>query len=176
MSRCRLWLSIGVAVAGAALVPHVAVAAGISFATPSGLPPLPALYGIACPSATTCVAVGGAGVATVVTTTDGGRTWTAIHVVGITALYGVSCIDATHCVAVGTNGGSSGAAAITRDGHTWSVVAALPSTPPLSSVSCVASSHCMAVGSMSSTTQGWVASSLISVDGGATWRELVAWT
>src|ERR1017187_11023401 len=128
-------IAICVAAVSAALLPSAAVAAGPSFSRPAGLPAQPALYGVACPSATTCVVVGGTDTATVLRSTDGGRTWTSTTVAGIGALYGVSCFDGNNCVAVGTAGGAGGdAIAVTHDGQTWTAVGSLPSAPALSSV------------------------------------------
>jgi hypothetical protein len=162
---------VSVAAIAAALLPIGAGTAGPSFTRPVGLPALPAMYGVACPSAMTCVVVGGTDVATVVTTTDGTRTWTVTEVPGIAFLYGVACADATHCVAVGTTGGATpaDAAAVTQDLHTWTAVGSLPAAPPLTSVSCVAAARCMAVGSVTGGTTGWIAAALFSFDGGNTW-------
>ncbi len=157
------------AAVAAALAPVAVSAAGPSFSRPLGLPAQPALDGVACPTATTCVVVGGTAAATVLTTTDRGHTWVSTTVAGIAALYGVACFDATDCVAVGTSGGAGAAAvAVTHDGQTWSAIGGLPAAPPLTSVSCVAPSRCMAVGATSSAS-GWVAAALFSFDGGTTW-------
>jgi hypothetical protein len=162
----RLW--IGLAAVMAALPPTTALAAGVSFATPSGLPALPPMYGVTCLTATTCVAVGGSGAGTVVTTSDGGRTWTAKQVPGIVQLNGVSCLEGAHCVAVGAASSSAAAIAVTSDGRTWRAIGSLPASVPLSSVSCVAPSRCMAVGSTFSGST-FTASALFSFDDGATW-------
>ncbi|MDQ6847995.1 MAG: glycoside hydrolase [Candidatus Dormibacteraeota bacterium] len=167
----RRWIGLGAMMA--ALAP-VTAAAGVSFATPSGLPALPPLFGVACPSATTCFAVGGVSNATVVSTSDGGRTWTTVTVVGLDELDSVSCFSATHCVATGV-AVSAGAVAVTRDGHTWMAVAAVPAGPPLVSVSCVAGSHCLALGtSYSASAQRFTSSAVVSTDGGATWSATAA--
>jgi photosystem II stability/assembly factor-like uncharacterized protein len=162
-------IAICVAAVSAALLPSAAAAAGPSFSRPAGLPAQPALYGAACPSATTCVVVGGTDTATVLRSTDGGHRWTSTTVAGIVALYGVSCFDGNNCVAVGTIGGAGGdAIAVTHDGQTWTAVP-LPSAPALTSVSCIAPSRCMAVGAVSGTSGGFVAAALFSFDGGNTW-------
>src|ERR1017187_4354270 len=123
-------IAICVAAVSAALLPSAAVAAGPSFSGPAGLPAQPALYGVACPSATTCVVVGGTDTATVLRSTDGGHRWTSTTVAGIGALYGVSCFDGNNCVAVGTIGGTGGAAiALTHDGQTWTAGGAASSAP-----------------------------------------------
>lgn len=167
MFRLRWCLAAGLA--AAAVVPGTVAAAGPSFSTPAGLPAQPALYGVTCPSVTTCVVVGGTDGATVLRSTDAGRAWTSTTVAGIGALYGVACFDATHCVAVGTTGGTGSAAiAATSDGQTWTAIGSLPSAPPLTSVSCVAPSRCMAVGAVSAAS-GWTAAALVSFDGGNTW-------
>jgi hypothetical protein len=160
---------IGMAAAAAALAPVAVGAAGPSFSPPLGLPAQPALYGVACPTATICVVVGGTDVATVLTSTDSGHTWVSTTVAGIGALYGVACFDASDCVAVGTSGGVGAAAvAVTHDGQAWTAIGAIPSAPPLTSVSCVAASRCMAVGATDGSS-GWVAAALVTVDGGTTW-------
>ncbi|MBJ7593818.1 MAG: hypothetical protein JF886_02980 [Candidatus Dormibacteraeota bacterium] len=167
-----LW--IGLAAVAGALLPSTAAAAGVSFSTPAGLPGLPPLFGIVCPSAMTCYAVGGLSGATVVSTSDAGRHWTTTTAAGIDELDSVSCFSATHCVAVGRAAGT-GAAAITRDGRTWTAAGSLPSATALSSVSCVASSRCLALGSTYTTSSSqWISSELVSVDGGTTWTAAAA--
>ena len=157
-----------------ALLPKMAAAAGVSFSAPAGLSTVPALFAVACPSATTCFAVGGASAGTVVSTSDGGKSWTTTTVAGVDQLKGISCFDATHCVAVG-NATGAGAAATTRDGRTWIAVGSLSSATALSSVSCVAPSRCLALGSTYATSsQRWTSSELVSVDGGTTWTAAAA--
>ena len=56
------------------------------------------LHGVACPSASTCVAVGGD---TILWSTDGGRTWRSQPSGATNVLFGVACPGPSTCVAVG---------------------------------------------------------------------------
>lgn len=167
--RTYRWVWIGLLAVLALVVPVSASAAGVSFAAPSGLPSLPALYGVTCPSATTCIAVGGVSAGTIVTTTDGGRHWSTLEVAGTSAFTGTSCIDSSHCVAVGDSGSTASAVAVTTDGRTWRAISSPPSGTGLGSVSCV-QSHCLAVGSTFSSSTGTTTANVYSSsDGGQTW-------
>jgi hypothetical protein len=139
--------------------------------TPPGGATHALLYGVSCPSTTSCVAVGGddSGPFTV-TETDG--TWgTAEQITmpaGLTgpnfevptvSLLGVSCTAVGSCVAVGegwdTSGQNQAAIAATETAGHWgqAVVIAPPTAPSspnarvlLEGVSCAAGGSCLAVG------------------------------
>jgi hypothetical protein len=118
-----------------------------------------ALYGVSCPSVTTCIAVGSTADSsnTVLALAErwNGRTWSLLPIPGPagalgTSLYGVSCSSATACIAVGTYEDSSKAdltMAEAWNGAGWTVQAA-PNPPEsgLDGVSCSSSSACTAVG------------------------------
>lgn len=100
--------------------------------------------GIACPSASFCVAVGEAG--SVETSTDGGTTWTnPPDIIGSNNLTSVSCPSTTFCVAVDTGGN-----AYTYNSSTWSAADPIDTANgqldggALDSVSCPSSSFCAA--------------------------------
>lgn len=162
---CWLGLCLGAVLFAA---PGSAAAATATFTSPHSVQGQPPLFGAACPTVTTCFVVGGDGAATVLVSADGGHSWSTTSVPGVAYLYDVACITATTCAAVGAADGGSAAIALTRDGHTWSVVGSLPTAPTLTSVSCVVPSRCIAVGSTFGSG-AWRAAVLVSADGGATW-------
>jgi len=123
-----------------------------------------ALRGIACPTATTCVAVGVTSSGSnglIETTADGGGHWSSVSVAS--PLDAVSCGDSEHCVAVGAGG-----AFFTGDGgKSWVPAASGPSSSG-GSVSCPSSDDCWAFG----PSQGTM---IASTDGGSSWTA-ESWT
>jgi hypothetical protein len=120
------------------------------------------LYGVSCPTATTCVAVGfdaGAQSITTVGALSGGSwTWTADTVItpdsfGFGDLYGVSCFSATTCVAVGQDSYDPIATVGTLSGGTWtwSAESSAVGDPTTGTgydrgVGCASATTCVAVG------------------------------
>ena len=117
------------------------------------------LSGIACTSATSCVAVGSASngtqLVTLIETWDG-SSWSIASSPNIgtagNELLGVSCASATSCVAVGYFTDAVGVVRTlveTWDGASWSVTASPspgPSNAVLNGVSCASATTCVAVG------------------------------
>ncbi len=114
------------------------------------------LYGVSCPSSTSCVAVGYYDDETLVESWDG-TAWSVVPSPSpgtfSNVLTGVSCTNSTSCLAVGNysaepNGGNQ-TLVESWDGTAWSVV---PSPSPgtsdsiLTGVSCTSSTSCVAVG------------------------------
>ncbi len=120
------------------------------------------IYGVSCPSATTCVAVGDDATNQSVTTsgTLSGGVWTWTTEVAVTSdssgrgyLYAVSCPSATNCVAVGYDGNhQSVTTSGTLSGGTWTWSPEVAITPDSSGrgylygVSCASATNCVAVG------------------------------
>jgi photosystem II stability/assembly factor-like uncharacterized protein len=106
----------------------------------------PSLNGVACPSASECLAVGGE---SVLTSTDGGALWSS-QPLGNGTLAAISCPTAATCVAVGAippvpNSPcySSGASfATVNGGSTWS--ATTTTCTALTGVSCASTTACEA--------------------------------
>jgi acyl-homoserine-lactone acylase len=129
------------------------------------------LNGIACPSATSCLAVGHNGAGTlgeVLRTTDGGRTWTTQPLPSSTGpLTGVACPSASDCIAVGQgNGGGSAVVATDDGGSTWEAESFAPGASGqlsgyLTGISCPSRAECFATHS-----GGYV---FVTRDGGASW-------
>ena len=113
-----------------------------------------ALYGISCPTATTCFAVGDYG--TIVVTTSGGTGWTPQSGLG-SAEFGISCSSATVCIAVGFGGAIAGT---TNGGTTWSGQTS-GTAQSLNSVSCPSTTTCFAVGDAGTV--------IATTNGGTTW-------
>src|ERR1700722_1072979 len=122
-----------------------------TIATTPNAPARASLSGVACPTASDCVAVGTDG-RFALTETWNGRTWSVTHnpYVGSTAsLKAVSCVLATRCVAVGTfYDGHSEPLVETWNGTIWSFT---PSPKAelqgqLDGVSCSSATKCVAVG------------------------------
>jgi len=123
------------------------------------------LAGVACPSATLCVAVGGytnpTGQSLALVQTWNGAKWTMSNtpaVAGATgaSLSSVSCTSVTSCVAVGTwtnKYGFQNTLAESWAGTTWKVMTTvnvhLAQSSVLNSVKCVSSGSCVAVGASS---------------------------
>jgi hypothetical protein len=124
------------------------------------------LYGVSCPSASSCEVVGDKGSALLAARWNG-KSW-AMQAVSLPTkgategdFSAVSCSSATHCAAVGTDGTTDSAHPVVAawNGKSWTTAtAALPNgaaNPPevvLSAVSCGSASSCTALGS--STTAG----------------------
>jgi hypothetical protein len=117
--------------------------------TPAGMAEM---FGISCPSVTTCYAVGFSpgppGPGGIMVTTDGGTSWSE-QTVGTTALSSVACPSTTVCYAVGGPYSTTPPGEIleTTNGTSW-VNQTLPSgVTQLTDVSCVtATTTCMAAG------------------------------
>ncbi len=120
-----------------------------------------ALYGVACPTSSVCVAVGqnsarSAGEILYTTSTPtSSNSWLSASVpAGVTELYSISCGSASSCIAVGQAGGSGAIVSTTNGGATWTTNSSGIDTLPtnlgtitgLFGVSCVSSSDCNAVG------------------------------
>jgi len=119
----------------------------------------PALYGVSCPSASTCYAVSSD--QAVWKTTDGGATWSARQLPPDTlTLKAVSCATIAACVAVGDEGTI---VATTDGGQTW--IAQHNPVPMIGNslfgVSCISAQQCYAGGGSGTI--------LSTVDGGTTW-------
>lgn len=127
-----------------------------------------ALTGIACPTATTCIAVG---TSSIERTIDAGGSWTDVGGAGDPSLDAVSCPSATQCIAVG-DGGSVLTSSDTGASWSQTTVPDFPSGAALTSVACADTSHCWAsegaTGQFESTLQD---PNVIeaSSDGGTTW-------
>jgi hypothetical protein len=131
-------------------------------ASPNG--PFPAfqstLGGVACASATSCVAVGTASPhgtwGKMLTERWNGKQWTIVSaaapagVVG-SELYGVSCSSPTSCFAAGAYQTSSGSRSIVEryNGTKWSIAYRLAGAGTLRGVSCTSATSCVAVGGTS---------------------------
>ncbi len=144
--------------------------------------------GVACPSATTCLAVGTDNTSGVVTTaTLAGSTWAwtpasevPSDASGTGSLAAVACPSATTCLAVGGDGNNLGIvdqASLTSAGWTWSPATSLipPSsgTGTLSAIACPSATTCVAVGTdgsegvtatATSGAAGWTWSPEVRVD------------
>ncbi|HEX4082985.1 MAG TPA: hypothetical protein VHX40_08485, partial [Acidimicrobiales bacterium] len=113
--------------------------------------------GVACPTATACVAVGQTtgDKPLVEISDDGGQSFSSVAVPAGVGLSGVTCPDATHCYAVGGDTVLS----TTDGGESWS---ATTGGQQLTSVACQSDTSCVAVGwrddvgSMAYTTNGSV--------------------
>ena len=118
----------------------------INVAGSGGPNPYAGLFGISCPSATTCVAVGGytpSGAEPIVTTTNGGATWTAqTSTDTANNLFGVSCATGTTtCVAVG----AGGTVLQTTDLADWTAMTS-GTAKVMTGVTCLSSTNCVATG------------------------------
>jgi len=126
------------------------------------------LLGVACSSASTCVAIGsphnptfGVNPTAVLplTTHDGGKTWQLQRAGTHLELSGIACASSSRCVAVG----GGGAILTSGDGgHSWHEVPS-PVTTSLLAVSCHGDNRCVAVG---------YGSAVLSRDGGVTWNSV----
>jgi photosystem II stability/assembly factor-like uncharacterized protein len=133
------------------------------------VPDLSMVDGLACPTASVCVAPGYDGArislptAAIARTTDGGSRWTAQVVPGDSA-NGVACPTARICAAAGVAGVGAGHGEMlrtTNGGATWFRQDLPAGTPELLSISCPSVSDCVAV--------GFGSASWATTDGGRTW-------
>jgi hypothetical protein len=103
------------------------------------------LFGVACPTATTCEAVGdGASGEILVPITDG-IPGAPIPVPGTYELRGIACESATSCVAVGDNATNVGVV-VPISGATPGAPIPVPGTSYIQSVACQSATSCTAVG------------------------------
>ena len=165
----RRGLTIAVTIAALATWwPAMAGAATGWVLQPTPAPPASALYGVSCPSATSCTAVGNytssAGTELPLAEHWDGSTWTiqatpAPPGTPVSRLDAVSCATATDCTAVGNYESSSpdqfSLLAEHWDGSTWTIQATPNpagtyfSTP--SGISCATAADCVVVGNADST-------------------------
>jgi photosystem II stability/assembly factor-like uncharacterized protein len=122
------------------------------------------LWGVSCPTTSTCFTVGDNG--EILRTHNGGKTWTAQTSGTSLSLYGVSCADTLHCVVTGVNG----AILTTTDGgSTW-----VPRTGAMTStvygISCHDVKHCVAVGATFTPSSATIVGIEYTSNGGATWK------
>jgi hypothetical protein len=143
-----------------------------ALATPSPGGLLPALSGISCASAASCVAVG-------ITNVDApfAEQWTAkagwalLHVPALAGLFAVSCPKPTACLATGDYFNAEfwgDATVLSWDGSTWHVIRQ-DRTDVLDGVSCPDRSACLATGVYLSTSDGVAA--LAEAWNGRGWRQ-----
>lgn len=159
-----------VGAAGVVLSRGVAGAQTADWTVQSSFPPaLATLGGIACTSASDCVAVGddALGDGAVVDTIDGGSTWNAETIpTGTGPLFAVACASSTSCWAVGSDGTfSNGFILATTDGSNWSKQSVPFGSGPLLGIHCTSATSCWAVGTDSSFTYGTV----LATTDGSTW-------
>lgn len=105
------------------------------------------LAGVACASATSCIAVGSSGGGSAPLVEDwNGSTWTIQAVPGAGALNEIKCFGSTSCVAVGTGSGSLPLIE-SWNGTKWTVQSTPAASPgQLYGVSCVTPASCFAAG------------------------------
>lgn len=149
----------------------------LMYGTPDGgktwssqpVPGLSMVDGLACPTASVCVASGYDGgrislpTAAIATTTDGGSRWTAQAVPG-GSVNDVACPTARVCTAAAVAGAGAGHGEMLRTangGATWFRQHLPAGTPGLLSISCPSVSDCVAV--------GFASASWATTDGGRTW-------
>lgn len=140
------------------------------------------LNGVACTSASRCVAVGQATTGTTshafIETWDGSHwqaQWVAIPLGAIASfLRAVSCVSASACLTVGsyvTSGGNSAALAERWNGATWTLLSplqpGLSGSSHLEGVDCVSTKRCVAVGTYSTSTKD--AFALVEYWSGSAW-------
>ncbi len=132
-------------------------------------PPVNALTGLDCVTASACWAVGstigsaGSAVgAAVIATTDGGGTWVRQSVPATVGyLSGIACSDTRQCTAVGQAGtGTDGVIIATTDGgSTWTQLPAPSGTSDITAVTCGTDRRCMAIASGTAGTTALVSTS-----------------
>jgi hypothetical protein len=125
--------------------------AGATWSLPTTLPTNGRIGPISCVGTTSCfasleVVSGTTTTGEIVASTDGGVTWAVpgSFPTGVGAITGLSCSSATQCVFVGSS--SSGAAAGSLSGTTWSSTTLPGSNTFASGVACDSSTHCIATG------------------------------
>jgi photosystem II stability/assembly factor-like uncharacterized protein len=130
------------------------------------------MYGLSCPSASTCFAAGSQGASgAVITTTDGGRQWARLRLPrGTGVLNAIWCPSAARCTAVGADGAdhvnaSAFAVSTSSGGRAWTRGILPQHVPALIAVSCPPSPTCYATGN--SQLRRYI---LVTTDGGRKWR------
>jgi len=127
-----------------------------------------AVYGVSCPSTTSCVITGNGGTDGAFVDSWNGSSWaTDVSDPGY-GLNSVSCASTTSCVAVGA--GPTGLYSFVLSNATWTGV---PTVNPgsqnyLYSVSCASASFCIAAGSASFPGIGW-GLTLVEIWNGTSW-------
>jgi len=135
----------------------------------------PDLTGVACPSASTCMAVGSIGanppVGAVLTTHNGGRSWQSVHIpVGALTVISVACSDPADCIVLVSDGTILWSASTTDFGTTWDRQGNLPAgLEDARDLSCTAAGDCLVAGNTPTTTGHGQGSVVVSTDGGVTW-------
>jgi hypothetical protein len=127
------------------------------------------LSGVACPSATRCIAIAqqdGLGKDNlVVTSRDGGRTWTGRQLpTAVDGLASISCPSVSDCMAVGEGGGKGEIVTTADGGATWRLVH--PELAGLDAVACTSGRRCVAAGWLTGGTRPAL---IRTTDGGRTW-------
>jgi RNA polymerase sigma factor (sigma-70 family) len=126
------------------------------------------LYGVSCPTTSTCFAVGATATSGVVLVShDAGRSWSAVLVPGTSWVAAVSCSAASACVLVGSNGSVS-VAVTSVDGRSWTVHSIPTDVAPVSTVACPTPDDCIVAATKNGAASSPVA---VSHDGGHTWSE-----
>jgi hypothetical protein len=133
--------------------------------------------GVACPSASACIAVGESSPQSLAERWNGSR-WSILatpQLPTLALLEGVSCLSARDCTAVGTQQSPLLTLVETWNGTKWTVVPS-PNVASrynyLDSVSCVSARACMAVGSISPISPYARSKTLIESWNGTAWRIL----
>ncbi|MFZ0666945.1 MAG: hypothetical protein WAM97_14430 [Acidimicrobiales bacterium] len=134
-----------------------------------------ALYGVACPSSTMCLAVGVDASNNPVAEIWNGSEWITQHVPTVNGggvLKKVSCVSATDCIAVGVYGLKNHQGMIEQwNGKTWEILKTPKGQGELASVSCV-SGGCMAVGDAPNSSETPIP--LAETWDGTTWTPTIA--
>jgi hypothetical protein len=143
--RAGVWVIVGVLVSIVGLAgASPAYADGPAIAVPGTT----LLVGVACATATDCVAAGQAGVQTsgvVVSITNGGPGG-AQSVSGTNELYGTACSSTTDCLAVGVGNGATEGVVVPITNGTAGASVPVSGTAFLRGVTCWRSTDCVAVG------------------------------
>ena len=149
--------------------------------TEQPVPQVLVMYGVACPSASDCLAVGGGlgtlsfGPGLIYRSTDGGAIWTeAASTLEGLGLYAISCPTVATCIAVGGSGGRRGTGIIdtsTDGGTTWNMNLDLSTqgVETLTHVSCATARACWATTGAPFADIYASGDVLATVDGGASW-------
>jgi photosystem II stability/assembly factor-like uncharacterized protein len=171
--------TVGVAGPNASTSPATVIAAtvngGESWVPQStSLPSPPELDGIACPTATTCMAVGSTGAVpgtgVVLTTRNGGTSWAPATIpTGAFVVTAVQCAAAVHCLALISDGTNIWAALSTDFGRTWTHLGDLPTAFSDPRTLDCGSESCLVAGYLPTTTGHGSGAIALSLDGGQTW-------
>ncbi len=140
----RLLVGIGLAVT----VGLVMAQSALADITPGSARPVTGtvgLSGVACGSATSCIAVGAGGAGSVVVPLAADGTPGTAIAAQASFLQGVACGTATSCVAVGGTGIGS---VVTIDNGTPGTLQTVSGTQELGAVACASASTCLALGSV----------------------------